>query len=250
MDKHQKEIDLFDQYIAGALDREMKEEMEKRLSSDLEFKANFEEYKLITDGIKYSGRKKLHEKVKTWDKELLELPNNNLTTRNRFIKWYAIAAVLTFFIIASGIIYSSLSTNYDSMVAQYYQPYKYIPETTRGEKIDQNPIELVFILYDRGEFQQVIQKINQLDAAQRTIVSDYILANAYQAIEKIDDAIPLYKKIADSENAYTTGSKWYLALCYLSKNNLSEATPLLEQLKETKTSYAPKAKMLLDELSK
>jgi len=250
MDKHQNEIDLFDQYTDGILNKDLSTSVEERLSSDREFAAGFEEYKLLTDGIKYSGRKKLLQKVKSWDKQIVEFPDQDHSGKSRFIRWYYFAAAISFFIIASAIIYSSFKTNYETIVANNYMPYTYIPETTRGDKIDANSMENIFTFYDQGEYVQTIQMINKLDAAERSELSDYILANAYQATGKFDEAIVIYGEIANMESIYSSGSKWYLALCYLSKKDLNKAVPLLENLQQSKTSYAPKAKSVLEELNK
>jgi tetratricopeptide (TPR) repeat protein len=109
-------------------------------------------------------------------------------------------------------------------------------------------MEKIYTLYNQGDYAQTIQLINKLDKAQRNEETDFILANAYQAVNNYGEAIVMYEKIANSESLYARGAKWYMALCYLSLEKPNEARAILEKLQNTKSSYAEKAKELLEEI--
>ena len=250
MSKQQNEVEFIEQFLEGSLDKEKKRMMEDKISQDEDYAKDFEQYKLLIDGIKYSGRKKLLTKIKKWDLDFsddFESESKHLV-RIPF-RWYYAAASIAFFIIAGFLIYSNINSGYDRIVADHYTPYNYNSEIKRGDKIEKNSIEHIFQYYDHGEYIQFIQMINKLEDGQKTEQVNFILANAYQATENYDEAIILYGSIIDSGTSYSTASKWYLALCYLSVDNVAHARLLLEDLKGLTTFYSPKAKNLLEDLN-
>lgn len=249
MSKPQNEIDLIEQYLEGSLDEEKKQLIEKKISKDENFAEEIEQHKLLIDGLKYSERRKLYEKLKTWD---LELSNDFELKPKHMIRqptnWYYGIASIILFISISLLIYSNFYSGYDNLVADYYNPYTYIPGINRGEAIADNSLDHIFKYYDRGDYIQTIQLIDQLEDDQKTEQLNFILANAYQANTNYYYAIKVYEQIINTGSIYVTGSKWYLALCYLSVKHVEQATILLEELKGSATSYSPKAKNLLEDL--
>lgn len=249
MSEHQNEIELIEQYLEGSLDEERNKMIEKKISLDEKYAENFKQYKFLIDGIKYSGRKELFTKLKKWDMELsdnIEVESEHSIGKS--FKWYYAAASIILFAVAGFLIYSNLNSGYESVVADYYKPYDYIPEVKRGTKIEENSIEYIFQYYDRGQYIQTIQMINKLEDGLKTVKVNFIMANAYQATDNYVEAIKLYKQIINS-TYYGYGSKWYLALCYLSIENIEQARPLLEELKGLPTSYSRNAKKLLEDLN-
>ncbi|NJN26204.1 MAG: tetratricopeptide repeat protein [Cyclobacteriaceae bacterium] len=246
MDKHQKALEEFDEFIAG-LPRSFTDEASQKgnLSNKV---MDFEEYKILADGIKYSGRNELLKKMQDWDEQCAELPRYKGKTEMLNPRWLAVAATVAFFIVAGISIYSYLDSGYDNLVTSYYQPYNYIPETTRSAGAEENSIEHIFTHYDRGEYVQTIQLINGLPGERKNELTDYILANAYQAVGKYDSAIGIFDKIIADQSVYAAGARWYLALCYLSIEQKQKALPLLEELKASNSSYAQKAGALWEDL--
>ena len=251
MKENYDEIELIEQYLEGALEIEQKKLIEEKISNDKNYKVDVEQYKLLIDGIRYSGRKKLHTKLKKWDVELsddTDVTNNKISIMH--FKWYYAAASIAIFMVAGFLIYNNLNSGYDSIVANHYEPYNYIPETNRGSVNDKNSIEEIFDYYDRGEYAQALQIIQNLDATSKTERVNFIFANVLQAMKNYEEAIPVYGQIIQTGSIYTNGSKWYLALCYLSMEKVEKARPLLEELKLSNSSYTPKAKSLLKDLGR
>ena len=249
MKANQNEIEVIEQYLEGSLDSETRRMVDAKISTDKDYAGDIEQYKLLMDGIRYTGRKNFHSKLKKWDAELSDdIDVVKEKTLQMQFKWYYAAAAITFFMVASFLIYSNLSSGYDRIVADHYQPYNNYTETKRGEETDKNSLEEIFEHYDRGEYTQALQMIQNLDANQKTARVNFILANVYQAMKNYNEAIPIYGQIIESGSIYTNGSKWYMALCYLSTDNVEKARPLLKELKVSNSSYSPKAKSLLKDL--
>ena len=252
MSKHQNEIDLIEQYLEGSLDEEKKRIIEEKISMDENYAENFEQYKLLIDGVNYSGRKKLYTKIEEWDMELSgDYEVESEQSSQKPFKWYYAAASIVIFFVTGFLIYFNLNSGYDRIVADYYKTYVYLSDDKRGDNIEKNSIKHIFEYYERGEYIQFIQMINKLEDGQKTDEVIFYIANAYQAIENYDEAIPLYEQvIIKSNSVYGNGSKWYLALCYLSMDKVEQARPLLEELKGLKTSYySAKAINLLEDLN-
>lgn len=249
MSKLLKEIDLIEQYLEGSLDQEKKRKIDEKISVDENYAENFEQYKFLIDGIKYSGRKKLFTKIKKWDMELSD--NFEVESEHsigKHFKWYYAAASIVILIVAGFLVFSSLNSGYESLVADYYSPYDYTPDVKRGGKIEKNSMDNILQYYDRGQYNQAIQMIINLEEGQKTEKVIFYLANAYQATKNYDEAIDLYKQIINT-GIHGYGSKWYLALCYLSIDNAEQAIPLLEELKGAPTSYSLNANKLLEDLN-
>ena len=249
MKANHSEIELIEQYLEGSLDVENRRLVEKKMSNDKNYSRDIEQYRLLIDGIKYSGRNEILAKLKKWDMELPENIEdfNDKSSHRRFI-WYYAAASIAIFVVAGILIYSNLKFGYDRIVADHYQPYNYFPETSRGDEINKNSIEEIFEYYDRGEYAQALQMIQNLETNKKTERVNFILANIHQAMKNYNEAIPIYGQIIKTGSIHTNGSKWYMALCYLSIDNIENARPLLEELKGSNSSYTPKAKNLLKDL--
>lgn len=249
MDKREIDFDLVDQYREGSLTDKQRTEIERQLKENPEFAAEFDRHNLMIDGIRFSGRKTLKRKLDAWDLELDEVSDE--PERHKIkpaFRWYSIAAAIAFFILAGMVINAILPSSNERIVADVYQPYEYIPQTTRGEKGDENANEEIFEYYDHKEYAKTIELLAVLDESQQTVLSDFIFANSYQAIGDYSEAILLYEKIAEGNTIYSSSAKWYLSLCHLSQQNTELAKSLLLELAESKSSYSEKAKEVLEEL--
>lgn len=250
MKKYQENIDLIEKYLEGTLDEEHKREVEEAKENDKAFAEQLNAYKFLMDGIRYSGRKELHQKMKEWDSELIDIPEKDtkvISIRN--FKWYYIAASFILFMAAGIVIYTNLDSGYEGLVADYYKPYDYIPNIQRGEKADENPMTSICLFYERSDYQATIQAIEDLDQDRRTPDLDMLLASSYQAIGNYEEAIKLYRELAEGNSKFDRDSKWYLALCYLSINDPDQARSILEKLKDLNSYYGPKAQNLLEDLN-
>lgn len=245
------QIEQIEKYLGKSLESDQVQNMEERLAGDKDFAGQYEVFKTLMDGIKYAGRKELLEEIKEWDAEMgLAIPEEKpmLTIKPR--KWYYIAAVIVFFMVA-GIVLNNISQpSYDSLVASYYQPYHQLNNAVRGDNDHTaSPIDDAFDFYDRGDYEQAILILQKLPSEEVTESSDFIYANALQAEKKYEEAEEIYARIIENNSIYKVGSQWYLALCKLALHKVKDAKVILEDVKHTNSSYASNAKSLLQELN-
>lgn len=248
MNSQNEYIDKFDRYLNDALNADEKDELEKELLNDDQIRHDFEAHKTLVDGICLHGRKSLLDKIEKWDSELENEESNYSINRSTVFRWYYAAAAIILFVVGAAIIYSTINTGHEHLVAKYYQPYEYLPSTHRGDSSTPDQNGKIFNLYDQGQYEEVVKLIGELDESSQSEIITFFNASAYQALKKYRNAIPLYEKVIDLNSYYTNGATWYLALCFLSDKQVDEAKQALNNLKETNSPYAAKAKVLLSEL--
>ena len=242
-------IDLIEQYLEGGLTDEKRKKVEESISNNETFSKNFETYKFLTDGIRYSGRKDLKQKLKDWDSEMSdEFEGQETASKLRKLNWYYVAASVVFFVVASVLVYTNINTGYQRIVADNYTPYEFHSPGTRGDKIETNSLSTIIDHYNRGEYNKAFSLISELEKSQRTYQINFILANSYQATSKYDQAIDIFKELLENGEGYKSATKWHLALCYLSKKDKESAMPLLVELSTSTSSYLRNAKRVLEEL--
>lgn len=250
MKKYQGSIEEIEHYLQGMLNEEGQVKFEESIANDKDLAEKVETYKLLIDGIKYSSRKDLKEKLDTWDQDLpSHLEGHETVTNRRRISWYYIAATISFFVIASALVYMNIDTGFQGVVAKHYKVYEHPSTGVRGDADAKKSLNAVVKYYDLGQYEKTIEIANQLELGQRTTEIDFILANAYMAINSIEEASVLFEEISTSDGMYKNASKWYLALCYLSNENPDQALLLLNELKNSTSSYSDNAVKLLRDLN-
>ena len=147
-----------------------------------------------------------------------------------------------------GILFTNLGQDYAQISSLHYKPYDQFQSTFRGENEEQDPKKAIFYAYDRGDYEETIEKIQSLEPIDRTEQTNFMLANSYQATEDFEKATDLYTKIIGMDGVYASPSRWYLALCYLSTDQYAKAKPLLDELAVSTSSYSRNAKELLKDL--
>jgi len=249
MNSQKEYIEKFDQYLENKLNTDEKEKLKEKLKNDTKLLQEFEEHQKFVDGIKLHGRKQLLNEIEKWDNELdssdvIDKPERRIGS---FRLYYAAAAII-FLVVSAVIIYTNLQTGHENLVAKHYQPYEYIPSTQRGETEARNQKEQIFNLYDQGKYAEVLSMVEEIDESNRTDLLMYLQANAYQALEQHQSAMPIYDQVIAMNTTYAQGASWYLALCHLSEGQSEKAIILLEELQKSNSPYASKAINLLFEL--
>ena len=138
-----------------------------------------------------------------------------------------------------------MDSGQDQLYVAYYQPYDYIPPTTRGAEADDGLIDQ---WYDQAHYEKAISAIIGRPPEKQTTQLKLVLGNCYMQLSKFDDAIPIFKEISTGNTGYKNAADWYLSLCYLAKGNPEVSKPILLGLSSRKSSYAARAQKLLGEL--
>jgi len=240
-------IDRFDQYLDDTLSEEERKIFLDELKKNHELKKEFDEHCLLVDGIRQQGRLALQQKMHEWDLEIDEQEGSGSRTIQGF-RWYYAAAALLILVISSLLINNLWNESHEELIAAYYTPYTYIPETTRGEPDAARKYEDIYHQYDLKQYRSVVSRIEAIDQSNRSTLMMFILGSAYQALGEEENAVPVYQGIIKGNSSYVNGATWYLALCHLSLGQVESAKDLLQKLQSSQSSYAKKAQQILSDL--
>ena len=173
-----------------------------------------------------------------------ELPKKS----NSFPKWTIGLLIITLIGISLWWLNSTPTPKAtEQLFAAYYEPYL-VSETTRG-----NDTEEAYISYYNSQeydnassfLEELIRQFPEDSKYQMALGNCYLNTNP----SKIEDAIRVFTKMAESENIYQSTAQWYLALAFLKNNEKEKAIFLLENLaKEQQGKYPALAQSLLDEM--
>lgn len=241
-------MDFIDRYLEKSLSPEEEKIFEQELQDDPELMRELTSQKVLVDAIKLHGRKDLRRKMSEWDNQLDDTFEKHGEPENRFsFRWYYAAAAILILLVSVFVIVQYIDDDQGDIVARHYEPYVFIPGQTRGvEEVVESA--QMFHDYENGRYLKVIEYINQSDASGRSNLVQFLLANSYQALDKFEEAIPIFENIIRTNSDYVLGAKWYLSLCYLSTGKTAEAKNILQELTQSPSSFARKAEGLLSEI--
>ena len=243
-----KKMDLIDKYLEKSLSPDDEKTFEQELTNDPEMMQEMQSYKLLVDGIRLGGRKNLKRMMSEWHEQSDETDDIHGVGQNRFsFRWYYAAAAILVLMVSVFVIVKNIGEDQYDIVARHYQPFVFMPEQTRGETAIVESAQ-IFHYYERGEYLKVIESINQTGLSGKSDITQFMLANSYQALDKFEEAISIYESIINANSDYLLGAKWYLSLCYLSVDKSAEAKIILGDLINSSSSFAFKAETLLSDL--
>jgi tetratricopeptide (TPR) repeat protein len=252
MTNAEKDVEFIERYLDDNLSPEEKRDFEMRLAVDEGFETVFKTYKSLVNGIKYSGRKELHQKLKQYEDSLAieeGLQKRFLGLRFNSFYTYSVAASVLLLISFTYIFIINQRTSANDIYSDYFQPYpNVVNPTTRGGEQVRDIKEEAYRFYDMEEYEEAAIQFEKILILNQ---SDDILlysANSYLALGKYDSAIAKLSILRELDSPFKTQSKWYLALSYLGKNDMGNAKKVLEELKGEKNSYSKKAENILKEL--
>jgi tetratricopeptide (TPR) repeat protein len=230
---------LIIKHFSGETSPKEEDDILKQLNQDPGFKNEYEEYRELIQGIKYSGFKEDFQKIK-----LLESKADVADIKSRSIPktFWSIAAGISILIVGSVLLLISGNKN-ERLFREYFEVYPVIGENITRSNED---VQAGFRYYQQGQYGLAISEFEMLDQEDPFI--QYYLGNAYLAIGNSDKAIDSFKSITGEDFDLVVQTKWYLSLAYLLQGDLDQAKALLREISEGNTSYSPKASKLLDDL--
>ena len=238
------EIDI--QLIEKHLDKSLSESEQAVFSqrlADADFVTELALYQKSIYAIHAAGDKKLKSML-ILEESMLQAPPqySNVFIPDdspRLIKqmWWAMAAA---FLIIVGVGYVFLTRsneikqgNKDRLFAANFQAYhSKADEPDRGENDVRNEErDTAYILYDAKNYRGALTYFEKVKSPSSYM--QFLQANAYLALNEIDKAIPILKKISQDTSAKKQqAAEWYLALA-LSETQPEEAKRLFERIKST-----------------
>lgn len=249
MDKEITQIESIELYLDGKLKGSEKEQFEQQLQEDRAFSDLYEETRSMVQGIRFSARQKLLEKLKATEKELPEVLLHKGRTMKRYLLPLAAAATIAILVgtyLLAGPGRSEKAMN--QYLAEHMEPYQnIIYPTQRAEQTETDELKTAYHLYDAGQYMTAIQRFSTLQLeGDEALNAQFYIGNAYMAIGDYSRAIDIFTKLLQEETIFTNQIRWYLSMCYLQEGKEGQALEELETLSNSGSSYAGKAETLLD----
>ncbi|MGI9545151.1 MAG: tetratricopeptide repeat protein, partial [Cyclobacteriaceae bacterium] len=186
-----------------------------------------------------SNLKKAITKTKRDDRKaiLQEIENNIGESRSAHFKinWGRLSIAATILLLIGFGWYSGFFSGPD-MQGMYVANYQVYPNTeyTIDRNTEENTLERrAFVAYETKDYVEAIPLFLEL-IGQGVPNIDFYLGQSYLGNDQAREAIPVFKKVINEDDAYAEESKWYLALAFL---RIEEKKNAIEQLREIKTGY-------------
>lgn len=249
MKDYQNIIDQYERYLDGELDETAKTDMENAIAKDKELSEILEGHKLMLDGIRYSARKDLKNKMAAWDTAMSHIDDQSVDQpKVRKFKWYYAAASVVLIAFSVTFVIQYNANTYPRIASNHYVQFESSSSFTRSDNADRNPDSQLIEQYALGNFDAAITNAEGRALADMSVDAKFHLGCAYMAEKRYDDAIEVFEGLSETNNSRSAGSKWFMALAYLYKDNPDQALPILQDLAAGMSSYASKASAVLDDL--
>ncbi|MEZ4967787.1 MAG: hypothetical protein R2791_21270 [Saprospiraceae bacterium] len=273
------DLELIDRYYLHQLDEVERQEFEKRMSEDADFKAEVFGYEEAIQAVRLYGRAAMKKRLQ--ERPLIKKPR-------RIKYWFWIGLSVTVILICAYLFLPSnqpkpdhtppvdpsqidatnpreqqavitipdtpashtkppktiIKTN--QLFAEAYQPYKEGSGSTLGSPQPSDSSDLANIrrlkkLAEEEKYEESLVIYNQLSQEFKDEeVALFYKANSLLALDSIGEAATLFNKLAlKSNGTYASQAQWYSALCALKNKKLPEVKQWLGMI-IAKDSYATK----------
>lgn len=231
--------ELIEKYFEATLSAKEQVDFALYLKTDPEFAAEVDFQKTLKEAIKASKKEELKLKLNSYEK--------NMGKGNKFIIWYAAAAVFICFVI--GLVVFDQENDPEKLFQAYYHTYpNVVAPTVRGTETG-NLKSQAFYEYDNGEYKTSLRLFSQIYEKDRDDYALFYLSLSLIELGRHQEAIASFEKFdLDKNNGFTPFVKWYKALSYLKTNQKGKAVELLESLAQSSNPQQEMAKKLLSEL--
>jgi hypothetical protein len=233
----EQEFDLFEKFWRGAMSPQEKDDFERRLNTDGDFKKQLEVFSTLQKGIKAYGRNELRRN--------LFLPTE-IPFMVRLGKKYRYAAfALPLILIA--VIFLRMPSGNEKLYNQYYSKADTITFARPGDESAAYQTKLRAY----GEF-----KAGNHDAANALISDipeedsegDLLAGLNFIHLDRIDEAMQNLQEASQSSGKVAASATWYIALLHLKKGDRAKARNTLRQLGSYENPYQRHANELLEKL--
>jgi hypothetical protein len=119
MDEHDLHMDFFEKYLDGVLTENERLDFEARLSYDVEFKNEFENYQLVEDGIRKHFRNEMKSKFSEIDNVLDNQHTERQNSTRKLLYWTSAVAASIFIGI---MLFQHFSVSENELIAKQYWP--------------------------------------------------------------------------------------------------------------------------------
>lgn len=245
---NEKDIDIIENYLAGTLSVEDKQEVEARMLTDQEFAQRVEILKSLPHLVDESSldfRNELEGIYQEYQQK--QKPSRTLPPRT-----YWIAASLALLLSVIGLLIWLLPTSLTSQeiyAANFTMPADNI--TVRNDQSVASALQSAMEAYNVQDYTTAITHFEDfLQGESAHVPALFYSGVSYLALAEVGKAIQNLQKVTQIQDpTYAISAQWYLGLAYLKQNNTEQARKIFSSLKESGSSYASKADTVLQQLA-
>mgnify|MGYP000550941172 CR=1 FL=1 len=242
MDKEQ----LLYQYFSNSLTPEQEVEFNALLSSDTEFKEQFNFEQSLQKVIQDKEGKALKDKLKGFEADIKK--DTTPVIKLNFRKW-AMAASIALIIGIGWLSYNKMGTNYDSLYNSNFEQY---PNTVFAITRDDTTESLerkAFVAYETNDNAKALKLFKELKNKEASIhYIDFYIGQVYLRNNAPDKAISFFNTIIEHNGEFAPQAKWFLALSHVKLKDKEKAVDILKDIIEEGEYKKEEAKVLLSKL--
>ncbi|CAN5179528.1 hypothetical protein BH23BAC1_BH23BAC1_48680 [soil metagenome] len=236
-------------YLDGDMSRAERLEFEDELQHDPALESLTENYRMITNGIRYHARQDAWNTIQQLEQEFSDEEIETTSSGRRFLPVYAVAASLSILVLGLAyIIYFNLNKS-NRLFEEHFTPYQALVHApTRSEDIPFTLKERAFSAYSNESYQQAISLFEEIDAGENDPFIWFYLGNSHLAIDNPEPAIEYFQKVLSEQTPLKPQAQWYLGLSFLAKGDKDEAKAVFGSLANDTSSYSERAKSIINHL--
>ncbi|BAO75183.1 hypothetical protein [Winogradskyella sp. PG-2] len=226
--------ELIQGYFKNTLSDSEVQSLKKRLKTDADFKAEFEDYENIHLAFIENEKKVLKERLKNLD-------NTGLTESKSWLQssWLRYAAAS---IIVIGLCYTFLFQNSESMYETYFDVYPNVEQPVVRNSSANND---GFLAYENANYQKAVIEFESLLESIDNPNIRFYYAMSLMNLGNINDAGKQLESLLATDFEYKAETLWYNALIYVKKDNIDLAIANLKTLDSSNSSFKSKERKLL-----
>ena len=238
-----QEFEEIEQYLFKEMPEEQMLSFTKRLDSDEELRDKVHTVRLIKIGIQED---QLARDLQRFNEGMKRSSSNDTPPKKGvFPLKFLLVAASVLIIAALGIFLFFFNPGKEErLYTEFYKPDSGLISSMSSS--DQYIFDRAMIDYKTGDYQIAIQSWDSLlKERPENDTLEFFLGSAYLAMDKYEEAITHFKKVATQANSnFLEDANWYLGLSYLKTNKKDKAILYIEK------SDHPQKEELLEKLRK
>ncbi len=248
MERTQALFEKIEGYLAGTLPQEEIVVFEKEIAANTKLKQEVETQRELHRVLKDRDTLAFKEKLQRISKEIKEEERLASTNKYSAFSYWKIAASIVV-LLGLGTLLRNHFKDADKVSDLYIAHYAPYPaeDVTRGDT--KNDMSDIMKSYSRGEYKEVVSKLEELMKLSNKEQLKLYLGNSYLNIGKEKEAILQFKNVSDTSRYYEDAT-WYRALTYLKLGKVKKSIPILEEIVSFNGLYKKNASDLIEKLTK
>lgn len=243
---------MIQRYLDEEMSEDEKLDFEARLHQTESLKERVEEYRLITEGIRYFGEQEAWQRIKALEEEaeINDLESRQGPNMTKWLYW-GVAASLLLLIIAFPVYWQQDELRYARLFDQHFEAYQALGGATRGAGEETLVLAQAFEAYYQKQYPQAIALFKQASAQEDRPYIWLYLGNAYLGNDQAQEAVKALEHVfnfAVVDEKTLMRTHWDLGLAHLKLNHKEEAIQQFEMIQDTE-DYGPKVKAILNSIN-